>query len=266
VANVLAVSPHLDDAVLSYGGQLASQSDAGHHVVVFTVFAGTPSPPYSPVALTYHSLWAQSGDPVAPRREEDRNALSVLGVTPRHGGYLDAIYRRDGSGDWLIKSSEPTEYQDDEPGLVADIADTIDELISELRPDRIFTCAAMGQHADHRRARDATLLAAARAGVPVAVWDDFPYVTWAPAIPSLPAAFRLSEPVAQLLSDEAWRARNKAIRCYESQLAMLEEDGIPLPTWFAEHCADGVATYGVDGIYEVVRRVDVADDEIPVAA
>jgi LmbE family N-acetylglucosaminyl deacetylase len=260
VAKLLAISPHLDDAVLSYGGRLAELSGAGHEVVVYTVFAGTPTPPYSPAALGFHSQWELAGDPVEPRRAEDRDALAVLGVTPRHGTHLDAIYRRDEQGGWLIDGIEPVDYEGDEPALVADISATIGALIAEVRPDRMYSCAAMGNHVDHRRTRDAALDAAARDGVPLELWDDFPYVTWAPEIPALPAGYALAEPVAEALTPAGWEAWTTAVRRYESQLAMLEQDGTPLGQWYTEHCESQADRYGVAGVHEVVRRVAPAGE------
>jgi hypothetical protein len=53
---ILAVSPHPDDAILSYGGRLAELAAAGHAVIVYNVFTGTPAPPYSRPAQSYHRL------------------------------------------------------------------------------------------------------------------------------------------------------------------------------------------------------------------
>jgi len=255
MARILAVSPHLDDAVLSYGGQLAMLAGAGDQVIAYTLFAGTPSPPYSPGAAAYHAMWELTGDPVAPRRVEDHRALSVLGVTPVHGGFLDAIYRRDERGAWLVQEGLPTEHQGEEPGLLAEIADTLAEFIREQRPDRIVTCAAIGAHVDHRRARDATMVAAARTSVPLTLWTDFPYITWeADVLPPLPSNVAVADPVAEPLTPAALDAWARACRCYASQLSMLEEDG-PLPDQLAAYCAENASRFGVQGVYEVVRQV-----------
>lgn len=257
MARILAVSPHLDDAVLSYGGQLAMLASAGHQIVVYTVFAGTPSPPYSPVAAAYHRKWRLTGDPVAPRRAEDRRALSALGVTPVHGGFLDAIYRRDERGTSLVQDGQPTECQRDEPGLLADITAALEQVILEHRPDQVVTCAAIGAHVDHRRARDATVAAAARTGVQLKLWTDFPYITWEPdVVPTLPGYASLAGPVAEPLTAAGLRGWVTAYRCYQSQLTMLEEHG-PLPERLMAYCAANASRFGVTGAYQVVRQVTV---------
>ncbi len=255
MTRILIISPHLDDAVLSYGGQLAQLADAGHQVSVYTVFAGTPTEPYSPAAAKWHELWGLSGDPVAPRRREDRLALSLLGVTPLHGPFHDAIYRKDDNDEWLIgENSTPTEYQeDDERRLVANISLTLEKrLVRELKPDWVATCSAMGNHVDHRRARDATIAMARRTGLPLLLWEDFPYVTVTDAIPELPEGTTVAHPVAEPVSDAAWAVKTKAVQCYISQLPMLEDDGITLTTRYAEYQAKN----GFSGPHEIIRRIN----------
>ena len=49
------LSPHLDDAVLSCGGMIHRQAQAGERVVVVTVCAGDPPPgPLSDFARSLH--------------------------------------------------------------------------------------------------------------------------------------------------------------------------------------------------------------------
>jgi LmbE family N-acetylglucosaminyl deacetylase len=57
VARILAISPHLDDAALSYGGRLAEAGAAGDEVIVYTVFAGSPREAPSEVAAYFHRSW-----------------------------------------------------------------------------------------------------------------------------------------------------------------------------------------------------------------
>lgn len=89
--------------MLSAGGRLFELASEGVEVTVFTVFAGRPMPPFSPVAAYLHGLWGLGDAPVVHRQAEDRLAMSLLGVAERHGSFLDAVYRRttDGEG-WLI--------------------------------------------------------------------------------------------------------------------------------------------------------------------
>ncbi len=256
MAKILTVSPHLDDAALSYGGRLAELVSAGHDVVVYTVFAGSPTPPYSAVAARFHEMWYIHVDPVQRRRDEDLDAMSLLGATPHHGGYLDSIYRKDQEGRWLLENSNPDGFQGDgEPDLVASIVSTIGDLIAEHRPEQVVTCAALGAHVDHQRARDAAATAAVRAGLPLTMWEDFPYIKWSDVVPALPHGLALSEPVAETVGPAAWETKNRAIECYKSQLGMLRYKGQDVFTILAEHAADRHARRGASAYSELVWRV-----------
>src|SRR4051794_28705960 len=105
---LLAISPHLNDAVLSVGGGLAQAAEHGAKVTVYTVFAGTAPPPYSGAAERMHSVWGFSPEDDASlhRRNEDVAALGHLGVAYRHGRFLDSIYRKRPDGRWLASPVE----------------------------------------------------------------------------------------------------------------------------------------------------------------
>lgn len=222
-ATILAVSPHLDDAVLSYGGRLAQLCVRGDRVVIYTVFAGLPDPEYSPVATWCHRMWGLSGDAVQARREEDQLAMKILGAVPVHGTFLDSIYRRDARGDWLIGlgSSDKGGRLQPEPTLVARIATAIERLIVDTGPSLMITCAATGDHVDHARTRSATLMAAMRTGTAVRFWEDLPYGIETAYIPSLPTGAALAGSHVEPVDTAAWQAKVEAVGCYASQKGML---------------------------------------------
>ena len=89
-ADIVILSPHLDDAVLSFGGTISREVARGRTVDVWTCFTDAPALEAIPTAQR------PLGD-YAARREEDRRALTVLeratggsicangyGVTPDH--------------------------------------------------------------------------------------------------------------------------------------------------------------------------------------
>ncbi|HFC11960.1 MAG TPA: hypothetical protein ENJ56_03875, partial [Anaerolineae bacterium] len=63
------LAPHLDDVVLSCGGQIAQYTQAGETVLIVSITAGNPSldnlPPF---AQAHHISWALDEDAVAGRR------------------------------------------------------------------------------------------------------------------------------------------------------------------------------------------------------
>jgi LmbE family N-acetylglucosaminyl deacetylase len=227
MATILAVSPHADDAVLSYGGGLAGAAAHGNRVIVYTVFAGLPSPPYSRAAVKMHTLWDLDGDPMRPRLAEDDRALAMLGVSGVHGPFLDAIYRRDERGRWLVRSG--TGYRrrrvGTEAGLVGDVAAAIEGVVAEHRPDLIVTCSATGGHVDHVRARDAAVAAARRTGTTVRFWEDLPYAVKTDHLPPLPPGVSLGTAQVEPVSPAAWLAKAEAVACYASQHRMLAGRG-----------------------------------------
>lgn len=229
---VLAVSPHLDDAVLSYGARLHQLARSGAEIVVLTVFAGVPGPPYSAAAQAYHRTWGVSGNPVPMRRAEDTAAVRELGLAPRHADFPDAIYRKLPQGRWLVDdptrsvSSQAVEVE--EPELMASVADHIREFSADFRPAAVYTCAAVGRHVDHWRTRDATVTALLGTGVPLRFWEDLPYRGRTTGTPPLPAGLAFADHQVEPVGAEDQDAKFRALLHYDSQLGLLAHDGVPL--------------------------------------
>lgn len=84
---LLAISPHLDDAVFGCGAMLAASPGA----TVCTVFAGTPDD----AIVTDWDVqcgFASAHQAMHARRAEDATALDVLGARAVHLPFLDAQY------------------------------------------------------------------------------------------------------------------------------------------------------------------------------
>lgn len=149
----LAISPHLDDAILCAGGYLAQHRDDGARVVVVTIFAGHPPPgPLSELATEFHHDCGLGPDTVEVRRREDAIATAVLGAEPWWLDLPDAIYRqhegRPGypSPNELFGTPVPQER------------DLWSEPVSRIaarfpRVDDLLIPLALGGHVDHRHAR-----------------------------------------------------------------------------------------------------------------
>jgi LmbE family N-acetylglucosaminyl deacetylase len=227
---LLAISPHLDDAVLSLGAGLAQAAQDGAKVTVYTVFAGTAPPPYSAAAERMHAIWGLSPNDDAPlyRRKEDIAALDHLGVAYRHGGFLDSIYRKLPDGQWLTGHVEGGQKlainehsPDSDRDLVAEIKDDIKSIIEEFDPTLLVTCAAIGDHPDHEAARDAALFAAHEKDIPIRLWEDLPYAVFRSGTVELPQGFHLGSPDFSSVETEVRTRKFQAVECYSSQLAML---------------------------------------------
>src|ERR1700759_4663582 len=80
---IVVISPHLDDAVVSLGATLRRAVEAGARVQVVTVFGCEPSSTTAADDWDRKSGFATEGEAARKRRDEDRDACSILGVTPR---------------------------------------------------------------------------------------------------------------------------------------------------------------------------------------
>ena len=92
----LYLSPHLDDAVLSVGGLLATQLRAAERAVVATICTADPATgeALSPLAIELHRQWGGPTRPCERRRQKEIRACRVLGGAELcHLGLRDAIYR-----------------------------------------------------------------------------------------------------------------------------------------------------------------------------
>lgn len=169
---VVAVSPHLDDAVFSAGGFLALLSLAGWRVRVVTCFTASVDDP-GPFALSTQldkGLPADA-DYMALRRAEDRAAQRALGtLAPVHLPLPEAPHRRYRSAPELFTPPRPD-----------DTAET--DLVRLLAPrltsaDLVLAPQGIGDHVDHLIT--ARAVAAAAPPARVGWWRDVPYVARAP--------------------------------------------------------------------------------------
>ncbi len=229
LTRLLVISPHLDDAVLSVGAGVAKTAREGAKVTVYTVFAGTAPPPYSPVAQEMHEVWGLSPDDDAPshRRREDAAAVGHLGADYRHGPFLDSIYRKLPDGRWLtdrvVGPRQEGQRPDIDQELVTEIKDDIKSVIEELDPELVVTCAAVGGNRDHVTTRNAALLAAFEKNVPIRVWEDLPYALFGKGLKfELPTGFELGSSDFGPVEAELRARKFMAVAEYSSQLAMLD--------------------------------------------
>ncbi len=209
------LSPHLDDSVLSAGGLIYEQTRAGIPVEIWTIMCGDPHlANCSAFARDLHARWGFSSaeETVRARREEDKNAASIVGATTRHFDFLDCIYRRDKIGDWLYSeiSVPPHDADADHP---AQIAATIS---ARLRPDDVLVCQlALGSHVDHVLVRRAAELL----GRPLRYVVDVPYIFYKPREFEPKAAGM--EGSTQRISETGLTRWVEAVWAYKSQFPVL---------------------------------------------
>lgn len=219
-AGAIYLSPHLDDAALSCGGQIARFARNGKRVLVVTVCAGDPPlhAIHSPFVIELHSRWAVR-DAVAARRAEDWRALRVLRADGLYLNLPDCIYRLD------PRTGQPL-YPNREAifgNLAEQEAFRIDQLARELERLEplwgavVYVPLGAGHHVDHQLVR----LAAERWGAPggqLVYYEDYPYAETPAELDRALAGSRLI-PVVIRLSRQDIERKIRAVACYKSQLS-----------------------------------------------
>lgn len=199
---VLAVSPHLDDAVFSAGGTLARHAAAGDRVTVLTCFTGNVERPTGfALACQLDKGLSPDIDYMALRRAEDEAACRAIGAAAVHLTFLEAPHRGYDSAAALFGARR----DDDRPD---DLAEELRRQIAHLEPDLIYGPYGIGNHVDHLFVRDA--LSAAMGDAPVILWEDFPYAMRAKNAPA--------DIVRSQLGPAEAKAKLTGVLAYGSQL------------------------------------------------
>lgn len=228
-ARHIYLSPHLDDAVLSCGGTIYEQAQAGEPVAVVTVFAASPPAdrPLSAFAGELHARWrasaAESGasfsDPVAVRRREDEHAMLALGANVRavHLDLPDCIYRyASDTGEALYASEEAIfgAVHPDDPALAE-----LSAVPALPEGSTLYVPLAIGHHVDHQLVHHAVRGWKLPPGR-VRYYEDYPYaVQQGEPVETMLARCGAWQPLLIPLSEQALEAKIRAAAAYQSQIS-----------------------------------------------
>ncbi len=171
------LSPHLDDAVLSAGGLIYEQSQAGIPVEIWTFMCGyAPEEAVSPFAQLLHTQWGFSSaeETIRMRREEDktgcgdgrreRSSTSIFwtvftGAGQMANGSIRMYLRRP------TRRMRPSPLKLRKPSL------------PRLQPDDVLVCQlSVGSHVDHVLVRQGAELL----GRSLRYDIDVPYIFYKP--------------------------------------------------------------------------------------
>ena len=192
----LAISPHLDDAVLGCGQWLAAHPGC----TVLTLFAGVPRDANRLTDWDARSGFGSALEAVAARRCEDQRALGLLRARARWLDFADGQYG----------PSAP----------VSSLAAAVREVLLEAKPSVLLYPMGLF-HADHRLAHDAVVAASRGLGIEcVRLYEDVPYrampgVLQARLAEWAAAGLRVSPAAEQPRAGRTAKAR--ALRRYASQ-------------------------------------------------
>jgi LmbE family N-acetylglucosaminyl deacetylase len=182
---VVAVSPHLDDAVLSCGALLEYLARRCPVTVVTVFTAASPRPWPLPARRQMRAIGEHDAERFYRRRQaEDSMVLAEMGAAWVHLGFVDALFRRVGQGPGLLpgrprRPAYPTFRFDAARGRIApadarlagEIIDATGEVARTADARLLLAPLGVGRHVDHLITR-----AAVRDLGPRAVYySDFPY-------------------------------------------------------------------------------------------
>lgn len=214
------LAPHFDDVVLSCGGLIWEQVQAGKQVEVWTICAGAPpvGAAISPFAQQLHERWAAGPQAVTARRQEDEAAVRRLGAVPRYWDLPDCIYRQLPDGSWLVNGED--DLWQPLPALAeADLRRLVEWLLAGLRPgDIMISPLTLGNHVDHQLVRAAAERAAPSAGAQLRYYPDYPYSTGVSGVLNEKAGEALQKECLAV-SREGLDAWQQAVACYASQIS-----------------------------------------------
>lgn len=222
--DVIYLSPHLDDAVLSCGGQIFQRTQAGERVLIATIMAGDPpQTAVSDFAQSLHARWELHQDAAAARRAEDVAAAARVGADVQHAVIPDAIYRADAETGTPFYTSDVGLFGAVDARDAAALAAPLRRMLAALPPARqIAAPLAIGNHVDHQLVRQA---AEAQWGESLWYYEDYPYAQIPGAreavVDSQAAAWRF-ETIA--LTETAVQAKIEAIAAFESQVSTFFND------------------------------------------
>lgn len=216
------LAPHLDDAVLSCGGQIFEETRCGQAVLVVTVMAGDPPPSVSGYAQSLHSRWELLEEAAVVRRREDVAACTLLHADALHGPAPDCIYRTtpaDGTPMYLSDEDIFGEIHPADAPLVKELT----AWLATLPPARrVIAPLTVGHHVDHQLLRQA---AGQHFGRRLEFFEDFPYVQTERSLDFLQNSGQPNWQATVIkVSDAALHARVDAVLAYKSQLSTFFTD------------------------------------------
>lgn len=224
VMSWIYISPHLDDAVLSCGGLIWDQNQAGDPAGIWTICAGDPPEgPFSAFARSLHERWQTGRKAVRFRRQEDIESCRRLDAAYRHFAIPDCIYRRGpdvyGNGSHLYTTEESLTGPLDpvEEALIQEIGALLRD---DIPPETRVVCPlALGGHVDHKLTRAAV----EQLGMSAWYYADYPYILRRPEdLPKLvpPGWRRVLNPI----SPPGLQAWQDSVAAHRSQISTFWPD------------------------------------------
>lgn len=214
--DAIYLAPHLDDAILSCGGQISTLVRAGRKVLIVTLMAGDDSSPTPESAK--EQIWRV---PAEQRRMEDIEACQSIGADYHHEDFLDCIYRRHPKTGELLYRLEVEIFGEISPAD-AELVNQIAERLATLPTgNKVFAPLGVGNHVDHQIVR----LAAEKCYGPlnISYYEDFPYCLNRWALRRRLKPRKSWKPEIIPLTEDDIIAKCTAIGAYKSQMVLFKD-------------------------------------------
>ena len=230
---LIYLSPHLDDAILSCGGLIFEQVRMGKQVEIWTITAGIPDPNnLSEFAQTLHKRWGVETEATSTRLVEDMRACKLVGAIPKHLNWLDCIYRFKNNGEALIKADDELFSVSPEKSLINKIGRYLADHIPV--DAQIISPIGIGEHIDHRL----TCNALQASGLDSLHYADYPYATYDfKNSPQLETGQWTRLP--QVITEEGMKAWQQAVLAYSSQLSTFWKNKPAVRLAIKNYCGGG---------------------------
>ncbi len=220
---IVVVSPHRDDAAFSLGLAINGWLASGHQVTVLNCFTKSDYAPFSDVSSVHANDRLSFATAVRRREDVAWGKLAGSGLRFHDLDLLDAPLR-------LACPLSEIQTIDIRPGdrAVSRVAGALAKLARVAQTGGIAFAVplAVGNHIDHRVVRRAAVETLAAMAVPVAFYEDLPYVSRPGAADTL--GDLVSQSGFQLKTcyggrqpediDGAVRRKARLAECYDSQI------------------------------------------------
>jgi LmbE family N-acetylglucosaminyl deacetylase len=215
--DAIVLSPHLDDAALSCGGQIAMRTGAGERVLVVTIMAGSPpSSAQSEYIAGLHTRWELEGDAAAQRRAEDIAACRILGADFLHLDVPDCIYRFHPQTGLPLYISDDDIFGDVHPAELRLLDDLVDRFRRFPPAAQVYAPLTVGHHVDHHLVRH---VAARVWPETLLYYEDYPYAQQAGKLAAVIGDGTGWHNWVVALDAAALRAKFEAIWAFRSQMS-----------------------------------------------
>jgi LmbE family N-acetylglucosaminyl deacetylase len=202
---LVAISPHLDDAVFSCGALIAS-----HATRVVTIAAGIPAEEVPAGHFDTMAGFKTAADAIRARRVEDVQAAAVLGAEMLHGDC-------------------PEDQYDSRPGRSKRVGAAVRRAFEGMGRGDVALGPLGLRHPDHELVGRAFREEAARVGIAAWLYEELPYRALWPEFlrPALDEA--QCDPASEYFADTAPAIKHRALRCYTTQLVGMDTQPLLLP-------------------------------------